>query len=192
MKLRNYKVLLVFVLFVTFLLFRPSAIGQTESRELQTIEEIKNLIEIKGPTVEDPDGTKVRKLAEKIHADFQNLSRLFEAGEKGFEREMINILGKKTSIKTSEGEIFRYPETKKYFNDKRNVDKYDRVEFELNAAYVFYEEENPLIGKKCDYLAYKLFTIHLIRQNRGEIIENQNDEGEGSDKHTHGCDWFGR
>ncbi len=181
-----------FFVFLTFLLILPSATLQSQSREFQTIEAIENLIEIKGPTVEDPDGTKVRKLAEKIHADFQNLSRLFEAGEKGFEKEMVDILGKKTSIKTSEGEIIRYPETKKYFNDKKNVDNYDRVEFELNAAYVFYEEESPLIGKRCDYFAYKLFTIHWIRQNRGEIIENQNDEGEGSDKHTHGCDWFGR
>ncbi len=84
-----------FFVFLTFLLILPSATLQSQSREFQTIEAIENLIEIKGPTVEDPDGTKVRKLAEKIHADFQNLSRLFEAGEKGFEKEMVDILGKK-------------------------------------------------------------------------------------------------
>jgi len=195
MKLKNYTVLSVFVLFLTLLMLHPSATEQTQCQELQSIDEIKNLIEIKGPTVEDPDGEKIRRLAEKIHADFQNLCRTFEDGEKGFEKEMINILGKKTSIKTSEGEIIRYPDTKKYFYNKKYDPEggHDIVQFELNKVYVFYEEKRPFLGlgTEYDYIGYKIFTIHWIRLSAGKIIENQDDEGEGSDRHTHGCDWIG-
>ncbi len=193
MKLKNYRFLVVFVISITFLLIRPSAIGQTQCRERQTQEEIEGLIEIKGPTVEDPDGEKVRALAEKIHRDYQDLCTLFEAGEKGFEKEMAKIIGSKTSIKTHEGEFIRgIGGLKKFFLKRKKVDRYDRVELELNEAYVFYEGKRVLWTLRYDYIVYKSFTIHWIRQAKGKIIKNQDDEGEGSDEHSLGCRWGGR
>lgn len=186
-KSRNYSILFVFVLFVTFLLFRPSATGQSQCRELQSEGDIKELIKL-GSTVDPHD--KIDKVAARIRNDFNKLCWLFEEGEDGFEKEMAEILGNKASLKTAGGEYIRGKgKIREYWREMK--ERYNRVEFELVWAVIVHEERRPILAKDTDNMVYENFKYHLINQRKGEIVQNQNGEGERSGMHTHGCDWIG-
>ena len=186
MKLRNYAFLFVFVLSITFLLFRPSANGQTQC-QTQTINDIENLIQM-GSTV--VPGNKINKVAKRIQDDYQKLSMLFEVGKDGFEKDMAKILGKKASLKTAGVAIRGHGKIKEYWKRMKKEENYDRVEFELDWAFIVYEEKKPLFAKDTDNIVYENFKYHLIKQSGGEILQNQSGRGERSGRHTQGCKWI--
>ncbi len=192
--MKNHTFLFAFILFSTFLLFRPGATGQTECQELQSEDDIKALIKL-GSTVEPvvvvngEEIDKVDKAAKKIHDNYLELCNLFRAGDYD---GMADILGKKASLKTADGEFIRgQGNIEKYWRKMKEEENYERVEFELVWAVIVHEERKPIFARDTDNMIHENFKYHLIRQSEGKILQNQDGDGERSGRHTHGCEWVG-
>ncbi|MCK4829298.1 hypothetical protein KA005_76950 [bacterium] len=186
MKLRNHVFLFVFVLFFTFLLFRPSATGQTECQSRQTVEEIMELIKMGSTVVPQDPRDKKEDVAQKIFDDYLKICQRFEEGDfKGME----DLLGKKASLKVDGRYIRGMGKIRDYFEEQRGT--YQRVEFVLLWAVIVHEDKKPIFARNSDNMVYENFEFHLINQRGGEIIKNQDGGGERSGRHIHGCEWIG-
>jgi len=185
MKSRNYTFLFVFVLFLIFLLSHPSATEETKCESRQTEDEIEQLIQM-GSTVVPKD--KMDKVVKRIYDDYSKLSDLFIDGNY---KEMAKILGGRASLKIGDDEYIRGRGPIREYFKKQKGKGYQSVKFELVWAFISHEDRKPLLRKNSDNMVYENFKYCLLNESGGEIVKNQDGEGERSGRHTQGCDWIG-
>lgn len=143
-----------------------------------------------GPGVDDGYNKRV-KLAEKIVADYANLKDLFDNERPNFGQKMAMVLGKKATLKFGD-KTYRWKNNgiRDFWIKQRET--HDKVEFDLEWAFIVFEEQETEEMADYDHIAYEYFTFRLLVQPEGEILKNQDGGGERSCRHTRICDCITR
>ncbi len=191
MSAKKHFFLFALSVFVAFLFF--SSITNEASpnfQQMATKDKIPTIEKINaGPGVKDPVSKK-EKLAKKIDKDYADLKRIFEEREGNFGQKMAKTLGKKAIIVVGDEVYYGKRKIREFWEEMRET--YESVEFNLEWAFIVFEEHVPEEMEDYDLIAYEYFKFHLLDLGEGEILKNQDGEGERSGRHTQGCEWIGR
>jgi hypothetical protein len=193
MSVRKYSFLFPLIVFVALLFFSNTnneASPDLQPMPPQTKEDIEALIQV-GPGVDDPEGLKKQKLAEKIFADYAKLKELFDSNDPKLRKKMAKKFGKKATIVTpGDKRIRKLKNIEEYWT---NVPpEYLTVQFILKWAYIVFEEKETEEMDDYDHIAYESFYFHLYEESQGKILKNRTGRGERSCRHTQICDCITR
>ncbi len=191
MSMRKYSFLFPLIVFVALLFFSSitnEASSQQEPVPPEIMDQFEGLIQA-GPGVDDSE-LKIEKLAEKICRDYAKLRKLFEDEKGKYGKKMYLVLGKKATIVFGDV-VYRGKDNIINFWVRQRA-SYNSIEFDLEWAFIVFEEKGTEEMADYDHIAYEYFKFKLLDLGKGEILKNQNGRGERSCRHTLICDCITR
>jgi len=191
MSMRKHSFLFPLIVFVALLFFSSITNGASSSLQTDVPSKLKTItgnIQA-GPGIED-DELKKAKLAAKIYKDYAKLRKIFEDKKGNYGQKMYLVLGKKATL-VFENVVYRGKcEISDFWVKQR--DSHNSVEFDLEWAFIVYEEKVTEEMDDYDHIAYESFTFRLLDLRKGEILTNQTGRGERSCRHTQICNCITR
>jgi hypothetical protein len=166
---------------IAFPIFSNCARQETRNEDPQIDEETRKKF-VLGPGVVEED-LNLAGLNAEIELNFGNIRKNFENNEFDemvAKRASLSILPEKKKIHKRE-------KRKEYWERKKIEEKYTSVEFVFKKAYIFREEKSDM--DQYDAIAYVVYDFKLKKEKEGELVKNQDGEGEESYRHTLGCRW---